>query len=289
LEKKDLNPFEKEHKEMLYPTVRVRTEKAGGSGTIIYSKPLPDQKGEDIDYETYVLTNFHVIEDAVAFKKKWDPIAKREITKETRTTVQVEIFEYKHGSSIVGSSAFEGDIVAWDKEHDLALLKLRTVKPFKYVAKLYPKGKEDLIKLFAPCYAVGCSLGHSPIPSKGMLTGKNDEIENKSYWMSSAQIIFGNSGGSMYLEETHELIGVPARVSGYMAGFNIDVVTHMGLFVPCTRIYEFLEEQIYQFIYDKNYTSKDCEKLRKEKAEIEEKKLLLPEPQTLKEAKEEED
>ena len=28
----------KKHEEMFYPTVRVRTNKAGGSGTVIYSK-----------------------------------------------------------------------------------------------------------------------------------------------------------------------------------------------------------------------------------------------------------
>lgn len=284
-----LDPFEKEHQEMLYPTVRLRTEKAGGSGTIIYSKAIPGQKGSDPDYETYILTNYHVVEEAIVFKKKWDPIAKRDRTIETRTTVQVEIFEYKHGSSIVGSSAFDADVMAWDKEHDLALVKLRAVKPFKFVAKLFPTGKEDEIKLFSPCVAVGCSLGHSPIPSKGMLTGKNDELENKSYWMSSAQIIFGNSGGSMYLSDTHELIGVPARISGYMAGFNLDIVTHMGLFVPITRVYEFLQEQMYQFVYDSKVSSKDCERMRDEKAKIEEKKLLLPEPEATKGAEDKED
>ena len=275
VDRKELDPFEKEHKELLYPAVRVRTEKAGGSGTIIYSKEVPGMAEEN---ETYILTNHHVIEDAIQFKKKWDAIARREKIVETRQTVQVEIFEYKYGSTIVGSSAFDADIVAWDKDHDLALLRLRTVKPFKYVAKLFPKGKEDEIKLFSQCYAVGCSLGHSPIPSKGMITVKNDEIDNKSYWMSSAQIIFCNSGGSMYLQESHEFIGVPARVSGYMAGFNMDVVTHMGLFIPVIRVYDFLEEQLYQFIYDKAFTSKKCDELRKKKTAMEEKKILLPEP-----------
>lgn len=280
VDRKELDPFEKEHKEMLYPAVRVRTEKAGGSGTIIYSREIP---GKTEEFETYILTNHHVIEDAVQFKKRWDAIAKREKVAENRQTVQVEIFEYKYGSTIVGSSAFDADIVAWDKDHDLALLKLRTIKAFKYIAKLFPAGKEEEVKLFAPSYAVGCSLGHSPIPSTGMITGKNDEIDNKSFWMSSAQIIFGNSGGSMYLKESHEFIGVPARVSGYMAGFNMDVVTHMGLFIPITRVYEFLLEQYYQFIYDKKYSSKTCEDLRKKKQAIEEKKILLPEPEPLKE------
>ena len=39
------------HEQMFYPTVRVRTKKAGGSGTVVYSKKY---KGE---VYTYVITN----------------------------------------------------------------------------------------------------------------------------------------------------------------------------------------------------------------------------------------
>jgi len=51
LDEKDIND---KHKHMLYPTVRVRTTKAGGSGTLIYSKQVPDE--EDGIFESYVLT-----------------------------------------------------------------------------------------------------------------------------------------------------------------------------------------------------------------------------------------
>jgi len=262
------------HKELLYPSVRVRTEKAGGSGTIIYCKPKPDNKDE---YETYILTNHHVIEDAISIKKKWSSIANRNIDKEVRSTVFVETFEYKYGSTIIGARQYEADIVAWDKDQDIALLKLRTIGQFKYIAKMYPKDKQDDVKLFEKTVAVGCSLGHPPIPTFGIITSKHDEIENEDYWMSTSQIIFGNSGGSMYLERTHELIGIPARIESMQLGFSINVVTHMGFFVPIDRIYKFLEDQIFQFVFDPKFTSDKCEKMRQKRAEEEEKKLLLPE------------
>ena len=64
------------HEQMFYPTVRVRTKKAGGSGTVVYSKK---NKGE---VYTYVITNHHVIKDSVHLEKKWDPVLKRKVDKE---------------------------------------------------------------------------------------------------------------------------------------------------------------------------------------------------------------
>jgi len=261
------------HKGLLYPIVRVRTEKAGGSGTIIYSKPDPKNPKE---YETYILTNHHVIEDAIQIKKKWSSIAKREIEKEIKATVFVELFEYKYLSTIIGGTTYEADIVAWDKDEDLALLKLRTIHKMPYVAKMFPRGKSETIKLFTKVFAVGCSLGHPPIPTLGQITSKHDEIENKEYWMSTAQIIFGNSGGAMFLADSLEFIGVPARISAIQLGFGIDVITHMGFFIPIERVYKFFEDQIFYFLYDPKYTSVECEELRKKKEEEEERKLILP-------------
>lgn len=258
---------------MIYPTVRVRTAKAGGSGLIVYSKPT----SSDVEkYETYVVTCHHVVEGAIKKVKKKHPFADRDIEVEVRELVQVEIFEYEEMSTITGASAYNAEIMAWDKQYDLALLKLKTSKPFKYVAKLYPKGKSDKIKLLMGACSCGCSLGHEPILNKGLLMGKHDIIENEEYWLSTANTIFGNSGGSDFLEETHEYIGVTARISGYQLGFSVDVITWMGFIIPIDTIYKFWDNQLFQFIYDPAYTSEQCEELRKKKREEEEKKLLLP-------------
>jgi hypothetical protein len=65
--------LEDKHEKMLYPTVRVRTDQAGGSGTVIYSKLLP---GEEKKYETYVLTNCHVVSSNIKVEKKWSTLLK---------------------------------------------------------------------------------------------------------------------------------------------------------------------------------------------------------------------
>ena len=85
--------------------------------------------------------------------------------------------------------------------------------------------------------------------------------------MSSSQIIYGNSGGAMFLAETGELIGIPSLVP--VVGWGM-AVTHMGLFIPVERIYDWLKEEHYDFIYDSEKNEKKCLETREK--EIEEKK-----------------
>jgi len=263
----------REHEDMIYPTVRVRAEGVGGSGLIIYSKPAPTNENK---YETYVFTCNHVIEKAIKFIEKWSPLAGRKITVEDRIEVQVEVFKYEGVSRLVGGTTYQAEIMAWDKQSDIALLKIKSSEKLPYVAKLYPKGKEEEILLGTPSIAVGCSLGHEPIICYGNITSKHDRHENKEYWMSTANTIFGNSGGAEFLADTHEYVGITAMVSGVQLGFSVDIITWMGFFVPITTIYEFLEEQIFQFIYDLAYTSDQCAEMREKKRKEEERKLYLP-------------
>jgi len=271
--KETLDMLREQHEYIIYPTVRVRAGKAGGSGLIVYSEKVPDSEDR---YETYIMTCWHVVEGAIKTVKKKHPFADRFIDMEVRELVQVEIFEYEEMSTIVGATQYNADIMAWDKEFDLAILKLQTSRQLPYVAKLYPKGRSDEIKLGMGTFSCGCSLGHEPILNKGRIMGKHDMIENQKYWLSTANTIFGNSGGSDFLVETLEYIGITARISGYQLGFSVDIITWMGFVIPIETIYRFWDEQIFQFIYDKNYNSKQCDVLREKKRKEEEKKLLLP-------------
>lgn len=265
--------IEEIHRKVLYPVVRVRTEKAGGSGLIIYSKPTPENP--EI-FETYVITCHHVVEDAIQFVTQWSSIAQRNLTVEDRQLVQVEIFKYEKLSRCIGSTTLQAEIVAWDKNFDVAVLKIRTEDEFKHVAKLYPKDKEDDIKLGRPLVTCGCSLGHEPIFTLGNLVAKHDMIENKEYWMSTANSIFGNSGGAIFLADTYEYVGITARITAIQLGFGVDIITWMGFMIPITNIYAFLDDEFLQFLYDPAYTSTQCAEMRKAKMLEEEKKLILP-------------
>jgi len=255
------------HEQMFYPTVRVRTKKAGGSGTVVYSK----KHGEEV--HTYVITNHHVIADSVKIEKKWDSVLKRKTDKEKLDTVFVEFFRYNNYSHTVGSFAVEADIVAYSEVEggqDWALLRVRDKEnTADWVANLFPLDDLDNVHIFDETYAVGASLGHPPVASNGMITYMDDEIDSYKYWMSSAPTIFGNSGGAVYRwsdsRKQYEYIGVPSRISIQPMGFSADAITHMGYFIPIERVYKLLEENDYQFIYDEKVSIEDCEKARNKK------------------------
>ena len=83
--------------------------------------------------------------------------------------------------------------------------------------------------------------------------------------MVTAPSIFGNSGGATFLEETGEMIGVPARITVAALGFSADVITHMGFSITAERIYQFLDDQVFDFVYGSGRTSTECAEERKDK------------------------
>lgn len=262
------------HKEVLYSQVRVKTGGVGGSGTIIYSA-----EGENGEYNTYILTCHHVIESAIKVKVEWDSKLGRDIKKEYRQLVTVEFFDFEnklHGQVPVTYSTM-GEIVSYDKPHDMALLKLRTVKRASYVATLLPSDMIKSIRIGSPTVAVGAALLHDPIITSGIVSHMGDEIDYKIYWMSTAQIIFGNSGGAMFYpsDGKYYFIGVPSRID--ISGFN-DAITHLGYFSPIGRVYEFFDEQLHHFLIPgHDHSEADCLKELKGRKDQEKKRLYMSE------------
>lgn len=261
------------HEQMFYPTVRVRAKNAGGSGTVVYSKK------HNKEVYTYVITNHHVVSDCIKVVKKWHPVKKRKVDTEILDTVYVEYFRYNNYSHCIGSFAVEADIVAYSEVEggqDWCLLRVRDTENLcDYIANLFPITDIDNVHIFDDVHAVGASLGHPPISSAGIITYMDDEIDHFKYWMSSAQTIYGNSGGSCYrwspTRKTHEYIGIPSRISVQPSGFSSDAITHMGYFIPIDRVYSLLEENDYQFIYDDSISIDACKKARKAKQKPEDK------------------
>ena len=77
------------HEQMFYPTVRVRTKSAGGSGTVVYSEKYQDE------VYTYVITNHHVVADSVKVEKKWDSVLKRKVDKEIDHQYSQILYSYQ--------------------------------------------------------------------------------------------------------------------------------------------------------------------------------------------------
>lgn len=261
----ELTQWDKRHEELMLPVTRIRTKKALGSGTVIYSKP-----GKDNDYTTLILTNWHVVENLIEVKEVWSSLLQRNIKKDVRSIADVDFFEYRWVSRAIGQTAIQADIAAYDRDEDLALLKLRSGKPVPAVAKLYPKDKENKLRVTMPVFTVGAGLGESPIITQGMLSQFGIDIDNREFILNSAASIFGNSGGAMFLADTHELLGVPARIAVTWGS----AVTHMSYAIPITRIYAFLENQRYRFIYDSQFTEEGEDKERERMRERDERRRL---------------
>ena len=84
-----------------------------------------------------------------------------------------------------------------------------------------------------------------------------------------------NSTNALYLVDTYEFIGIPSRIAVNMGGFSADAITHLSYFIPVTSIYNFIEEQIFVFLYDDKHTSISCARVRKEKRERDEKTMAV--------------
>ena len=247
----------KAHEKYIYPVVRVTHGRVGGSGTIIYS-----QLNKDSIYSTYILTNHHVIADAISIEEKWDSDLAKQVKREKRSIVYVETFKYRNLSTPVGTLKVEADIVIYNEDEDMALIKLRSEEEAQYIATLF---LNDTYNVMDETVAVGCSLGFPPLPTVGHITRKDFQIDSLPFDMSSSQIIYGNSGGAMFLAETGELIGIPSLVVAIGWGSPI---SHMGLFIPIKRICEWFGEEHYDFIYDISKTEKDCLEIREKEIEV---------------------
>ena len=264
--------YEQNYNQMLRPMVRIRAAAVGGSGTVLYSQK--DQKGR---FSTYILTNQHVVNGLITVEKKWSSLLGRDIKKDIFGIPEIHFFEYEWESRVIGARAIEADIMTYDKDEDLALLKLRAGFEAPAVAKMYPREEEYKLRLTMPVYALGSGLGENPVVTGGFLSSFNREIDNKEYYLQTAPTIFGNSGGAVFLAATREFIGVPARIAVVMRGFGTDAITHLSYCIPITRIYKFLEDQLFRFIYDSNYTEEEEAIRRDRKRRDEELKIAAKE------------
>jgi S1-C subfamily serine protease len=143
----------------------------------------------------------------------------------------------------------EADLVARDEGKDLALLKLRTGRVYGTVARLASRASLRSVRVFTPLYAIGCPLGHDPLPTIGEVASLRKEVGGENFWMMTAPTIFGNSGGGVFHRETRELIGVSVMICTYDGAVSTPV-PHLGILVSLETVYDWLDSLQYRFLYD---------------------------------------
>lgn len=249
------------HDRILYPVVRVRAGNAGGSGVLVYSEPDPQNEGK---YINIALTCQHVVDAAIKIRDDFDPVLKQQRKSDYFEEVSIEVFDYD-GSKLISSNATNAEIIAYDKHHDLAAVKLNNPRPMPYVASVIPKNEIADVQIADPVVTCGCSLLHDPFPNNGTLTYLREMIEQKAYIMANAPSIFGNSGGGLFHGDTGHLLGLTSRVTVTQMGFGLDVQTWMNFSTHPDRLYEFFEHQELQFLYNDNDNYYDAIKRRDSK------------------------
>lgn len=229
---------------MLYPTIQIKGNKTVGSGVVIYSEPearsgdgrIKDE-GSRVDvqkYVTYAITAYHVVKEILGSDFPDAPLK------------DLRIMDPRDP---LGMTVLSGTLEIYDSELDLALLKLGTDRRFEYVADLLPREEVERLELFTRIYAVGCPLGNNPLPTSGQISSKGKVVDGRIFWMVNAPTFFGNSGGGIFLSDTCKLMGVSSMIYTYTYETNQSlVVPHMGLFVPLSMVYDWLDGRGYKYV-----------------------------------------
>ena len=227
-----LSPAIRRQQEMLNPTVMVTMEHQMGSGTVLHSA----------DDGTFVLTNYHVIDEAL------------DASHLSRQIAVIFWLMGPQGDTIYRSKQ-EADLVASDQAKDLALLRIRDGS-FRTpsVAVVAP---ED-VRLLAgeDVYVAGAGMGHRVFLTQGLLSVVDDQVSSNPALLTSSPVVNGNSGGSLWHQRDdghYEMIGVPQAIatepidSPFKETIRAGVPT-MSFAIPLKTIRSFLAASGYGYV-----------------------------------------
>lgn len=148
--------------------------------------------------------------------------------------------------------AYPVQMIEWDVDSDLALLRVDSLADLGPVATIAPLSRMAEIGVFREIYTVGCPLGTAAQATRGMITRETWEVSGEPYWMVSSPAYFGNSGGGVFHAETLELVGIFAKIYTH-GSYRPQVITHMGLAVPLDRLHSWLSEVGYASVLPESH------------------------------------
>ena len=210
--------------DILHPVLQLAGADAVGSAVLFFRESATNSN------RYYALTSYHVVRDILSERTGVDDMHNEVI----------DSFLEVNGEEL----RLEAKMVCEDIPTDLALMIIETEIELGPIARLAPFERDQEVESFSPIYTVGCPLGTAAQATRGEVTRTDWEVGGQELWMISSPAYFGNSGGGVFLEETHELVGIFAKIYTH-GSFRPQVVTHMGLAVPLSVIHEWLESEGY--------------------------------------------
>ena len=196
-----------------------------GGGTVGSAVLLPSERSEG-GWRTQLLTAWHVVRD-IRLGLGDDAL------------IPVTIFN-EDGNS----RTEEARVLCRDSSIDIALLELTSTKSRLPGVQLATRASLAKVQVFEDVYAVGCPLGNDPIPTHGKLSDTSHMVDGTKHWMVSAPTYIGNSGGGIFHAESEELVGIFSKLYTH-GSLRPTVVPHMGLAIPLTEVYDWLEGEGY--------------------------------------------
>jgi len=197
------NNYDKKFKKKIYPK-----EKIGGVGS-----------GMIVTTDGFILTNYHVIEEA--------------------TTVKV---------MMIDNSKYDAEVKGFDKRHDLAVIKIKVDKKLPIVSF----GNSDSVMPGDIVVAIGNPFGYSNTVTMGIVSAKGRLFENfdvegipkriPNVIQTDAPINPGNSGGPLVNIEG-EVIGVSVAIAGNFSFGNIGNMG-VGFAIPINDAKRILDDLI---------------------------------------------
>ena len=146
--------------------------------------------GVIVSPDGYIITNFHVIENAN----------------------QIEVTTNKNKS-------YTATLIGVDANTDLAVLKINAKTPFPYI----PFGNSDNSRVGEWVLAVGNPFNLNSTVTAGIISAKSRDLseydqKNQSFIQTDAAVNMGNSGGAL-VNTYGELIGINTAIQSISGGF----------------------------------------------------------------------
>ncbi len=184
-------------------------------GLDFFFRPMQEQgqssgSGVVIFEDGFVVTNYHVVRDAVAVRVRFD--------------------------QGVDDREYSADVVSFVPEEDLALLKIRGENPFPTV----PMGTSADLMVGERVIAIGNPFGQTFTVSSGIISGLHrnvatEDLRFTDLIQTDASINPGNSGGPL-LNINGELIGINTAMNR--------VAQNIGFAIPVDRVKQVLYDHL---------------------------------------------
>lgn len=205
-------PDIKLHEKCLYPTIMVFSDRNNGSGVIIRSYKISEDK-----YYNFFLTCSHVVDKNHSYKAK--------------------VFKYKSWSIVEKTLIFPVNFYSVDEDRDMAIGSFTSTEEMPVASLSF----ESEMYIANQVWRIGCGFGDDPRVDFGKLTSLN-----KSYIRTSIHTVPGDSGGPLFHD--YKIIGLMRAIKTYreIPVFGISFAVPISHF----RIWSLEQNNAFDFLWD---------------------------------------